>query len=77
MKTREITDEMCVEAARAWQADHDGGGALERLWRAGAPEKVALRALERAHRRGLLSYGTSIYHAWPTEAGLALLSVSA
>ena len=40
----------------------------------GAPEKVCQGAMERADRRGLIDWGTTIYYAWPTDAGLALMA---
>ena len=37
------------------------------------PQKVCYRAIERAHRRGLITYGVSLRTGWLTEAGRALL----
>lgn len=35
----------------------------------GAPINVCFRAMERAHRRGLIEYGVSLRMAWLTELG--------
>lgn len=35
----------------------------------GAPEKVCLRAMERADGRGLIDWGVNIRWAWPTPEG--------
>jgi hypothetical protein len=55
-----------VELARAWQ---DGGpGVVAALVAEGAPEKVALRKVERLISRGQLECGVSPYYAWPAQA---------
>ena len=35
--------------------------------------KIAYRAMERAHRHGLIEYGVSLRSGWLTELGKALL----
>lgn len=42
--------------------------------RTGEPAKVCLRALERTERQGYIEYGHSIYGAWLTPSGKALLA---
>lgn len=37
------------------------------------PQKVCLRAMERAHRRGLILCGVSLRSGWLTDAGYALI----
>lgn len=39
----------------------------------GQPEKVCYRAMQRAERRGLVEYGTSLRTGWLTPAGKTLL----
>ena len=39
----------------------------------GEHEKVCYRAMERAHKRGLVEYGTSLRTGWLTEKGKELL----
>lgn len=46
---------------------------IEHLMAAGAPEKVARNAIERAYNRGLVEIGLGPDWAWPTEEGLQLL----
>lgn len=74
MKTGDITDAQVVEACRRWNTSTSGMTALGHLLGlTGAPRKVALRAMERADRRGLIDWGTTISCAWPTGRGLHLL----
>ena len=37
------------------------------------PQKVCYRAMERAHRRGLIAYGVSLRAGWLTQTGNALI----
>jgi len=41
----------------------------------GQPRKVCYRAMERAHRNGLVEYGVSLRTGWVTERGVHLLDV--
>ncbi len=40
----------------------------------GLPQKVAYAAMERSHRRGLVSFGTSLRTGWLTNKGVSLLT---
>jgi hypothetical protein len=44
------------------------------LRKTGQPEKVVNRAMERAHRHGLIEYGVSLRSGWLTEEGQRLLA---
>jgi hypothetical protein len=78
MATRDISDLQVVEAARdSCQAGYRPRRTIALLVeRTGQPEKVCLRAMERAARRGLIVCGMSINCSWPTAAGEDLLSRS-
>lgn len=74
MKRADLSDAVVVRAALDAHASI-GGTTLERLIAdTDAPEKVALAAIERAARRGFVQWGVSVGTAWPTAAGLALLT---
>lgn len=74
MKTSDIPDtSVCLAYAKFWREK----GALppEILHQeTGAPPKVCLSACERAFRRGLVAYGTSLRSGWLTELGVACLA---
>lgn len=74
MKTRDITDLMvCHAYHQMWHSQRDQF-AYEFLARqTGAPEKVCYRACERAHKHGLIEYGTSLRSGWLTAKGRDLL----
>jgi hypothetical protein len=73
-QTKDITDEQVVAACAAWRREPFGPRSFDRLVEAtGAPDKVCLRAMERADRRGLIEWGVSIACAWPTPEGERLL----
>lgn len=81
MKRSDISDAQIVAACKAYHDDlkATGGNAgrgisiVRLMLSAGAPEKVARAAMERACRRGLVGVGMGIDWAWPTDEGLALL----
>lgn len=75
MKTRDITDLMVCEANRWFYEARDADiFPYEHLARTtGAPEKVCLRAYERAIRHGLIEVGSNELTGWLTEEGKALL----
>lgn len=77
--TKDITDEQVVRAAAAFRDDHGPVGVRVRtvdglMSATGAPYKVALRAIERACRRGLVDWGVCPDVAWPTPAGDAMMA---
>lgn len=75
--TKDITDEQVVRAAAAFRDDRGPAGVrtIDGLMAAtGAPYKVALRAIERACRRGLVDWGVCPDVAWPTPAGDAIVA---
>jgi hypothetical protein len=75
MKRADISDLQVVVCAVRWREGSGAGFVTDLLAElTGAPYKVAEAAMERAVRRGLLDYGVSLRTAWPTEAGLALLT---
>lgn len=39
------------------------------------PQKVCYRAMERAHRRGMIEYGVSLRTGWLTDLGRAAIGV--
>lgn len=70
MATKDITDKQIV---RAVDCGAHGLVTLEVLQNlTGEPEKVCIRALERAVKDGLIDYGVNITRAWLTEKGAAL-----
>jgi hypothetical protein len=75
MARKDITDRQVVEACRKSKLDLSGKQSLELLIdETGQPPKVAYMAMKRAHRNGLVEYGTSLATAWPTDKGLALIN---
>lgn len=73
MATKNITDE---QVCRACCTAHASGSlrSIEVLMQmTGEPDKVCLRAMERAERRGLIESGISTATAWVTDAGRELL----
>jgi len=75
MKTNDISDIQVIEACKKYHENGQGPFALEILINeTEAPEKVALRAMERSNNRGLIDYGVSLRSAWPTEKGIKLIN---
>lgn len=83
VKAADIPDLRVLKYADRWK--HASGfdrafgrapGVVLSLMIEGVPEKLALYKVERLTDRGLLEYGTSPYHAWPTEKGAAILAES-
>jgi hypothetical protein len=78
--TKDVSDRQVCEVVRDRMAllrRHRswGSSVFEMLSeRTGQPEKVCLRAMERAERHGLLEYAISLRSAWLTPAGKELLS---
>lgn len=72
MSTKHISDLEVLEACRDWRTHGQFADALLAV-RTEQHPKVALRALERADKRGLIEWGVSLRTAWPTPAGQALL----
>ena len=74
MSTKDITDLQVCRAFADWRANMGGPWPYELLAkRTGQVPKVCYRAMERAARRGLVEYGTSLRTGWLTEKGAALL----
>lgn len=74
MQTKDISDyRVCVACRDAYLTMSSADLLIERT---GAPEKVALRAMERACNRGLIEYGMTISRAWLTSEGKKLLTVN-
>jgi hypothetical protein len=76
MATKDITDRQVVEAYRDRERGVDPWPYELLAAKTREPEKVCYRACERAERRGLLEYGTSLRSGWITEAGRDLLAGS-
>jgi hypothetical protein len=83
MSTKNISDYLvCKAVAQYWQ-DNEGRTAwIEGSFKfpydyihdwTGEPAKVCYRAMERAVKNDLLSYGVSIRTAWLTDKGKAIL----
>jgi hypothetical protein len=72
MAAKNISDfEVCL--AVGWYQKDNSKFADEHLMEySEEPQKVCLRALERAHKRGLIDYGVSLRSAWLTDKGRAL-----
>lgn len=68
VKRADIPDAHVLELARAWSdAPFSGSpGVMEALMAEGIPHNLALAKVMHMVERGLLDYGTSPYHAWPT-----------
>lgn len=76
MKRSDITDEQVVQACvDAALLPTTAGDLL--MKRTGAPWKVAEGAMYRTARRGLIDYGVSLWHAFPTLEGRKLLGRTA
>ena len=73
MKTSDITDAQVCRAYAEWQDSRDLFADQVLMLMTNAPEKVALRATERAARRGLVEYGVSLRTGWLTDKGRELL----
>jgi hypothetical protein len=80
MSTKDITDKMVCEAYLE-SRDKWGGTnfeypqtILQRI--TGQCEKVCIRAMERAEKRGLIEYGVSLQTGWLTEKGKSLLNLN-
>lgn len=78
MATKDISDLQVVQAYAEMAMQHAGTAkrdyADDILARAtGQPHKVCERAMERAHRHGLIECGMWLRGGWLTETGVALL----
>lgn len=73
MKTADITDTQVCQAFAQWRESRDLFADQVLMLLTNAPEKVAMRAMERAARRGLVEYGVSLRTGWLTEKGKGLL----
>ena len=74
MKTSDITDAQVCRAYAEWADSRDLFADQVLMLMTGAPYKVALRAMERSARRGLVEWGVSLRSGWLTERGKALLA---
>ena len=75
MSTKDITDLQVCEAYKRCEHGRPRVWPYEILQETtGQAFKVCYRAMERAHERGLLNYGTSLRTAWLTDKGKALLA---
>lgn len=72
MSTKDISDLQVLEACRDWPLHRHFADTLLAVRTTQHP-RVAFRALERAHARGLIEWGVSIRTAWPTPEGRAML----
>jgi hypothetical protein len=79
MATKDISDLEVVEAYVQFKISsslygvHDRWPYLILMAWTGECEKVCYRALERAHRRGLIEYGVSLRSGWVTQKGMDLI----
>lgn len=74
MSRKNISD---LQVCRAYEASKpfDDKWPYEYLQKwTGEPEKVCYRAMERAHDRGFISYGTSLRSGWLTAKGQQILA---
>jgi hypothetical protein len=69
MKTSDITDQQVLSACIVSRGFRLRSSFEVLLDITDAPQKVALRAMERADRRGLIDWGVSIEYAWPAREG--------
>lgn len=83
MATKDISDlQVCIaardrtaETLRRRRSEETGPNLIERLMAiSGQCEKVCCCAAYRAAGRGLIDYGVSVRHAWPTEKGNELIA---
>jgi hypothetical protein len=80
MATKDISDLEVVEAYIQFKVSsnlygiHDQWPYLILMAWTGECEKVCYRALERAHRRGLIEYGVSLRSGWVTQKGMGLVA---
>lgn len=76
MKTADITDEaVCLAYAEGRLLGFFADAILGERY-PDFPDKVLYRAMERAHRRGLVDYGVSLRAGWLTPAGLSLVHLA-
>ena len=78
MATKDITDKQVVEAYQEYQKSVAEEGYLKYPYEilrdiTGEPEKVCLRAMERAEGRGFIECGVSLRSGWITDEGLKLI----
>lgn len=74
MATKHISDIQVLLAQKEWRQNQQGPWAYQILaMQTGEPPKVCIRAMERAHVRGLLEYGVSLRTAWFTKKGADLI----
>ncbi len=74
MATKDITDKQVAQAYRAKSETQDCLWPYDFLHKwTGQPIKVCYRAMERAHKRGLVDYGTSLRSGWLTRKGVDLI----
>jgi len=73
MATKNITDKQVVQAYLEYKSSEYRypSGYLVAL--TGEPEKVCIRAMERAADRGYIEYGVSLRTGWVTKEGLDLV----
>jgi hypothetical protein len=69
VKTSDITDQQVLSACIVSRGFRMRSSFEVLLDITDAPEKVALRAMQRASRRGLIDWGVSVRYAWPTPEG--------
>lgn len=70
MSVKHVTDLM---VCRVFRDEELHERELTLVTMSGEPFKVVTRAMERAHRHGLIEYGVSLRSGWLTELGKALL----
>jgi len=75
MATKNITDIQVLKAYQDSKVTIDGKWPYDLLMElTGQCEKVCYRAMERACKRGLIDYGTSLRSGWITNKGYELLN---
>lgn len=83
MRTSDISDVQVCEAYRRWGVEAEAcvhaarTAEVHLMEMTGAPIKVALSAMSRASRHGLVNYGVSLRTGWLEDAGKQLLDINA
>jgi hypothetical protein len=76
MSTKDVTDLMVCRAVVVFRGNGMQGPDPYEILATQTNEsiKVCYRAMERAHKRGLIEYGVSLRTAWLTDAGTNLVN---
>lgn len=81
MSTKDISDKQVVQVVYqlredARQGKHEGDALTRLMELTNQPQKVCIRAMQRAELRGFIHYGVSIRTAWLSDSGVDLLNAS-